>query len=173
MRSPSHGTASATRRFACGSPSTAARRRSITRYDWAFGDGATASGVTVSHRYSSPGSYQVVLTVTDDAGVSSQIAKPYTVTATGGLTASLTVLPATPRPGQTVSYNASGSQSATSTIVSYRFNYGDGSPEDVGTSPTQTHVYAVIGDYVATVVVTDAQGRTATAQQAVKVAVTP
>lgn len=40
----------------------------LTGYAWAFGDGSTGSGPTVSHTYSSPGSYTAVLTVTDDRG---------------------------------------------------------------------------------------------------------
>ena len=143
--------------------------RTITRYDWNFGDGGTGSGVAVSHRWSAPGSFSVVLTVTDDAGVSGQITKSYPVTASGGLTATLTFLPSAPKVGQTVAFNASASTSGTSTIVSYKFNYGDLS-EETSVSPNQTHIYGTANTFVATVVVTDAQGRTATAQVSVTVA---
>ena len=40
----------------------------IVSYEWGFGDGATASGVVVTHAYSAAGSYTVTLTVTDDDG---------------------------------------------------------------------------------------------------------
>ena len=40
----------------------------ITLYRWDFGDGTTATGVKVSHTYTSPGFYQVTLTVRDNAG---------------------------------------------------------------------------------------------------------
>jgi serine protease len=47
----------------------AAPGRTITSYDWDFGDGTPAkSGITVSHAYTVAGSYVVVLTVTDDLG---------------------------------------------------------------------------------------------------------
>ncbi|MDH5690975.1 MAG: PKD domain-containing protein, partial [Candidatus Bathyarchaeota archaeon] len=36
----------------------------IVNYSWDFGDGNTATGVTVSHAYSDNGSYSVTLTVT-------------------------------------------------------------------------------------------------------------
>lgn len=38
----------------------------IVDYHWDFGDGTTGSGVTTTHVYTSAGSYDVVLTVTDD-----------------------------------------------------------------------------------------------------------
>ena len=41
---------------------------SIVSYAWNFGDGSTASGVTVTHSYSSAGTYTVKLTVTDNDG---------------------------------------------------------------------------------------------------------
>ena len=41
----------------------------LTAFDWDFGDGATATGVQVRHRYVEPGEYRLRLTVSDDAGV--------------------------------------------------------------------------------------------------------
>jgi len=38
----------------------------LTSYHWSFGDGSTATGVTSHHSYTTPGIYQVNLTVTDD-----------------------------------------------------------------------------------------------------------
>jgi len=40
----------------------------IVLYDWNFGDGEYESGKVVKHRYLWPGTYNVVLTVTDDDG---------------------------------------------------------------------------------------------------------
>jgi PKD repeat protein len=40
----------------------------IISYKWDFGDGATATGVTVTHAYTNPGTYTVKLTVMDKAG---------------------------------------------------------------------------------------------------------
>lgn len=40
----------------------------VVTYDWEFGDGSTATGLTPTHTYQSPGIYTTVLTVTDDAG---------------------------------------------------------------------------------------------------------
>ncbi|MDQ3778508.1 MAG: immune inhibitor A, partial [Actinomycetota bacterium] len=39
-------------------------------YRWAFGDGATAAGVTATHAYAAKGTYEATLTVTDSGGLS-------------------------------------------------------------------------------------------------------
>jgi hypothetical protein len=40
----------------------------LTSYHWDFGDDDTGSGLTTSHTYEAPGTYTVVLTVTDNGG---------------------------------------------------------------------------------------------------------
>lgn len=45
---------------------------SIVSYSWAFGDGMTGSGVTVSHLYPYEGTFPVTLTVTDNSGKTGQ-----------------------------------------------------------------------------------------------------
>jgi peroxiredoxin len=40
----------------------------IASYSWAFGDGASGDGVTTTHVYSDPGTFEAGLTVTDDRG---------------------------------------------------------------------------------------------------------
>jgi hypothetical protein len=39
-------------------------------YEWAFGDGTTASGATVTHAYDAKGTYEATLTVSDTEGLS-------------------------------------------------------------------------------------------------------
>ncbi|RLM53930.1 PKD domain-containing protein [Halobellus sp. Atlit-31R] len=41
---------------------------SVESYAWDFGDGTTATGETATHTFTSPGEYEVELTVTDDGG---------------------------------------------------------------------------------------------------------
>ena len=59
--------------------SRAASGRRIVAYDWNFGSGRTGSGVTVSKRYDTAGSYVVTLTVTDDAFQSTTVTQTVTV----------------------------------------------------------------------------------------------
>ena len=56
----------------------------ITSYAWAFGDGGTATGVNASHAYTASGSYQVALTVTDNAGGTATLTKTVNVTVQRG-----------------------------------------------------------------------------------------
>lgn len=65
--------------FFNGTLSTAAAGRTIVQYDWDFGQGSQASGMIASSSYNLPGTYAVVLTVTDDGGRKGSVAGSVTV----------------------------------------------------------------------------------------------
>lgn len=65
--------------FFDGSLSTAPAGKTITTWEWTFGDGQRSGGVRPSHRYAAPGTYTVVLLVTDTAGAQATTSKTYTV----------------------------------------------------------------------------------------------
>ena len=52
------------------SATTSTDDNGIASYTWAFGDGTTGSGVTVSRKFGAPGTYDVALTVKDGANQS-------------------------------------------------------------------------------------------------------
>ncbi|HQZ39385.1 MAG TPA: PKD domain-containing protein [Vicinamibacterales bacterium] len=145
------------------SHSAASSGRRIIYYDWDFGSGRTANGMTVAKRYDTAGKYTVTLTVTDDAFQQDTESKQITVGASGtGPVASLVVSPTGPRVGQAVVLDGTGS-SGPSAIVEYRFSYGDGTPDPPPqTTPTRPHTYGATGTYVARLTVLDSAGRTAT-----------
>ena len=47
----------------------------VVKYQWEFGDGAEAEGVSVTHVYSEPGDFAVALTVTDEGGRTTTVTK--------------------------------------------------------------------------------------------------
>jgi PKD repeat protein len=51
----------------------------IASYRWDFGDGSWVNGASASNTYTIPGSYNAILTVTDDRGATATSAVPITV----------------------------------------------------------------------------------------------
>jgi PKD repeat protein len=120
------------------SASTAATGRSLVGFAWNWGDGATGSGQLASHSYALAGTYNVTLTVADDAGQSSTATQTVNV----GLGNPIAVLTVTKTGGTSV--QADGSQSTafgSSSIVIYRFIWGDGSVDTVGPASSAVHTY--------------------------------
>jgi len=145
--------------------------RRIVTYGWNFGDGRSASGISVARSFPTVGTYNIVLTVTDDAGATGQATQSLSVTANAGMVATLvhSFSPSPLNTASTVFLDASGSTSA-NPIVEYRFNYGDGTSEDAGTSPRQSHRFTAAGTYVVRVTIKDSLGRTATVTLSLTVA---
>jgi PKD repeat protein len=155
--------------FFSGSRTTSPTGRAIVSYEWNFGDGTGATGVNASHRYSSQGTYTGSLKVTDDVGVVHTV--PFTVSVSaGGPTVTFTTLPAAPRANQPVTINITATPTGATTIASYTINWGDGSPVETVTNPTQSHTYATAGNVVITVTATDSLGHSRTATQALTIA---
>ncbi len=133
---------------------------STPTYAWTFGDSATATGVSPTHTYAAPGTYQITVTVTDGTGLTGTASTSVTVAAHVAPTASFTASSA----NLVGSFDASASKAATgSTISAYSWNFGDGT---TGTGVTATHTYAA-GSYLVTLTVTDNTGVTGTATQTV------
>lgn len=125
-------------------------------YEWTFGDGGTASGVSVSNTFTQDGIYTVRLIVTDVRGLSDSVFTTATVS---------NVAPAIDDfgsgillPGETFaadkSFSDPGADSWMATV-----DYGDGSGTVglalSGMNFTLSHAYAAPGTYVVTVTVSD------------------
>ncbi len=75
----------------------------IESYHWNFGDGSTGNGAVVTHSYSSIGSYEVVLNVTDDEGLWNAKTQTVIVSVHNIAITDLTATPTTVKTGQQVS----------------------------------------------------------------------
>ena len=146
--------------------------RTITRYEWKFGDGESKAGITESHAYSVLGSYPVVLTVTDSAGV--QGTSTQTVTVVAGVTAAFTVSPTDPVAGETVILNAESSEGSDgfagrNEIVSYIWNFGVLTGTTETSSSVTSTTFPSASTYTVTLTVEDSAGRQATTSVTVTV----
>lgn len=133
---------------------------SITSYAWNFGNGQSAAGVDVTHAYSTPGSYTVTLTVTDNCGATASDAAVVTVTSSNPCSNNV---PPTANAGPDrqvaagapVNFNGSGSTDPNGNITEYWWNFGDGNYTGWQSQSQVTHTYAAAGNYTARLWVRD------------------
>jgi hypothetical protein len=132
-------------------------------YLWNFGDGRVASGRIVSHSYGSGGTYTATLTVTDERASSASTTVSVTVSGTSAPVATFTFSPSEPVAGSPVTFDARSSTTSNSAvIVTYEWNFGDGTVITTGT-PTTDHTYTDgRNPYHVTLTVTDSNDATAT-----------
>lgn len=140
----------------------------IVSYAWTFGDGTSGSGVRPTHTYEVAGTYNVILTLTDDRGVqASSSPTPLVVAPAVNPTASFTISPTDPAVDDDVFVDASASTVPPGrSIVSYAWNFGDGSS---GSGRTASHHYTKASTYTIVLTVTDSTGRKGVASKTVQV----
>lgn len=136
----------------------------ITEYQWSFGDAAgTKDTATATYVFTSPGTYEVVLKVTDEEDKEGEITKIVKVTAPMG-TPKAVILSNPPYSTSTMSLEGKaplqvifdGRQSTDSddNIVDYEWDFDDGSAKGFGN--TITHTFAAEGTYSVALSVIDA-----------------
>lgn len=76
------------------------------------------------------------------------------ITSPQGPAASFTYSPSAPMPGDIITFDASSSYAPSGTIVSYTWDFGDGTVVTV-TGPTVTHSYTIDGTYTVQLTVVD------------------
>jgi PKD repeat protein len=158
--------------FFDGTASTSSILSPITSYTWDFGDGRTASGATTTHVYGAPGDYFARLTVGDALGRTASTTQRITITQSVAPSASFVFSPTDPRTGQPMTFNGSASLASSGRrIVSYSWDFGDGSQVATSSSPIASHTYTQARTYTITLVVTDDLGRTGAFSTTVTVAV--
>ncbi len=136
-----------------------------TLYAWTFGDGSatTTTTATVSHTYTSAGTFDAKVSVTDSAGATGSSA-PVVVTVAGishplrvTLLASA-VVGTVPAP-ITFTANASG---GSGTYGPYTWTFGDGTTQATS-GATVSYTYNTVGTYGASVTVTDGRSNATSA----------
>ena len=139
-------------------------------YSWDFGDGGTASGINTSHTFSTGGTFDVTLTVTDSRGGRNSSTQTVTVTAPTSPVAVITVSPTAPHVNDQINFDGSGSTVGTgATIEEYTWVFGDGTTA-TGASAQTTHTYGTAATYIVRLTIRDSLGRTATTTANVVVA---
>ncbi len=134
----------------------------LLTYEWDFGDGNTAAGISVSHAYADEGTVTVKLTVTDDDGAKDVITTIFVVENANPIASidSVTYENTEVLPGETISFSGSHTDPGSYDTHTYSWSFGDGSTAS-GTSVT--HSFSSDGTYTVTLTVTDNDGGVGTA----------
>ena len=123
-------------------------------FSWSFGDGSIGTGSSVSHVYSSPGTFNVILIVSDSGSPQQTANSQQSVTVSNPppppLTSSFSYSPTSPQVGQQVSF--SGSASGGTSPYSFSWSFGDGT---TGTGSSTTHTYSSAGTFNVILTVSD------------------
>ena len=139
---------------------------------WRFGDGATAGGPSPSHAYSDPGTYSVVLTATDEHGLSTTRTRSVTVKPDPGPKPNFEYEPASPLTDEPVTFRSTSRASFGSIVATVWDLDGDGAFDDASGAEV-TWAFATAGDHVVQMRVTQSNGRQAVAFANVPVAQRP
>jgi PKD repeat protein len=134
-----------------------------------FGDGsATVSASGAAHTYTTPGTYTITGTVTDNLGATASKSAAIVISSAANLPpkAVITATPGSAYAPATVSVSAAGSSDPDGTIASSVLSFGDGTS---ASGLTASHTFSAAGVYTLTAKVTDNLGASSTASSSVTV----
>ncbi len=127
-------------------------------YSWDFGDGSApvvnGSLPVVNHAYVNEGSYTLQVTVSDGQGGSASSLMTVTVGNSAPLLSALTG-DTSGNEGDTYSFSVSASDPGSGDVLSYSWNFGDGSAVVTTSHGSVSHVFADNGTFGVTVTVSD------------------
>jgi PKD repeat protein len=126
----------------------------IVSYDWNFGDGTTSNEINPIHMFATPGMYLVSLTVTDDDEDDSMDTE-WIVSTINNTPPVAVISVAGEKTGIIpfiVSFIGEGSYDADGQIVSYDWNFGDGTTSN---EINPTHIFTKEDSYLVSLTVTD------------------
>ena len=137
---------------------TASSSGNVGTYDWNFGDGSptvTTNSSTINHNYSTFGNFTATVKATDVSGCFAmsttdiKVQKP---------PISGTVFPIRGCIPANVNFTANAVIPNGTSVTSYSYDYGDGSPP----SSSASHTYNTVGSFIPTVTITTSEGCTNT-----------
>jgi PKD repeat protein len=151
----------------------------IVSYRWNFGDGSPGSDQeNPEHNFPVTGEakeYQVVLTVTDDGGKNSSVARAvaFALEENAPPAADFVFSPTNPQEGETVYFNAEASTDPDGKIKLYYWDFGDNTPITTKDTPSVSHLYNPLATttYTVTLRVVDNKGAEGVASKEVTVQV--
>lgn len=128
------------------------------QHTWDFGDGTTATGREVTHRYAANGVYRATYRATDSQGRWDEAVAEVRVV---NLFPEARIAgPATGTRLDALAFDGSGSSDVDGTLQAYAWTFGDGT---TGSGARVTHQYLDLGTFTVRLTVTDADGSNATA----------
>ncbi len=156
---------------------------SIQKYEWDFGDGSPKANTrTANHTYKKGGTFEVILKVTDETGVTGELSQKIKVEIAES--APIAVITTVPAPAKSeddfivgtvpfeVAFDATKSEDPDNNIVDYKWDFdGDETIDDTGEKVT--YAYKESGTYNATLTVVDAENNESKTSRVVKVQAQP
>ncbi|WP_282133519.1 PKD domain-containing protein [Cellulophaga baltica] len=130
----------------------------VLTYTWDFGDGTTATTANPSHTFTTAGTYDVTLTVTDNgtpALSSSEVTITITVTAPANQAPTAVASSDVTSGEASLAVQFTGDTSSdpdTGDILTYAWDFGDGT---TATTANHSHTFTTAGTYDVTLTVTD------------------
>ena len=134
-----------------------------TTSSWVFGDGGTATGATVTHKFTKSGSINVQLT-TSNAGGSATLNKTISVGAVIPV-ASFSYSPTTVRRGQVVTFT----DSSTNYPTSWKWTFSDTGTTVTTTTGKTTHTFKRTGTYTVKLVSSNSAGSSQPVSKSIRV----
>ena len=119
----------------------------IASYEWDFGDGrgiVNTSSPTVSHHFAAFRQYNISMKAIAPSGCSGQSFTSVNIVRPG---ISGEVTPLTGCVPATASFRAAVTLPPASSVTTYTWNFGDGSPEITTANPNVNHTYQVAGNF--------------------------
>lgn len=145
----------------------------ITSRSWTLDGVAQDAGTTYSARFDTQGGRTLRLTIVDRAGMRSTATQAISASAGGGNQLPTARASATPSSGPSplrVTFSSTGSSDPEDgTNVTYRWDFGDGTPPSTEASPTHTYTDSTERTYEVVLRVTDTAGNSSSASLIVSV----